>query len=922
MNSSKKSQYFRFMHSKKKKKLEPGEKLDTPASVKMKNTTKVGQKTISAFFAPKVASSTTEKPRPSFKVADEGLKRKLDHFKSDVPTSSYETIRQCNKKSKVDSQEVQETLDASGSAKKKLTPLEQQVKAIKEKHSDTLIMVEVGYRYRFFGQDAEIAAKVLDIVAHPDNVGSGQLGMTASVPTFNGPMNYVRKLVLEGEKVGIVSQTESAAEKAVNQTMNSGPFSRQLSERYTASTFLEELYDERNRTFHIMSISNSSSVLQLTPILGKLVLHKTTAKGLKDILNAMEPFEIVIGDECDIVQDFVHDQRHFRNNPVRLETIKTTPPVDLETLVFDESKSNKGLMQIWPTLNPDDISAFQMMYAYLKQFGLEKLIFNSTFDIKDLTSNFSVSSNVMRLPSMTVESLELHLLAKILNVAKTRPGKRLFRNWLLSPLTVQADIECRLDAIEYLLSNNETCILLKNLLSKYPFDFEMSLTSAIHQRIPRQKFILCLNTLNSIAAGLASISLSQHSWPSVLKNLIDDLIENFASVSKELLIPLLKSDIVETEATEKLQQQIKELENELENHKQYICKTLGVLKFEYSTVSGLEYLIEIRNGVVTAPSSWTKVNGTQRFGRYRTPEIIKILPQLQWLNERLDIEAKKAWLQYLQDQIPKLKLLLRLIKSWASLDCIVAMTSVAQRSGFCRPSFNADGKFEVKDSRNIVVEEAITSTPGCHLVANDVNLQAGDALVLTGPNMGGKSCYVRQVGILAIMAQMGSYVPADSANMPIFDGLYVRMGAKDELAKGKSTLYVELEEASLILNTATEKSLVLLDELGRGTATHDGTAIAKSVLGYLVYNVKCTTLFVTHFRCLTSVLGSNVRAGTMGYIHDNDDILFLYKIGQGGASNSFGINVGKMANLPQQILQRAKEMADLYEILQNESLTK
>ena len=631
--------------------------------------------------------------------------------------------------------------------------------------------------------------------------------MTASVPTFNGPMNYVRKLVLEGQKVGIVSQTESAAEKAVNQTTNSGrPFSRQLSERYTASTFLEELYDERNRTFHIMSISGSS-ILQLTPIWGKMVLHKTTAK--KDILNATEPFEIVIGDECDVVQDFVHDQRHFRNNPVRLEIIKTTN-LDLESLVFD-AEGNEGLIQIWPTLNQDDINAFQLMYAYLQQFELEKLIFNSTFESNDLTSNYK--SNVMRLPSMTVESLELQLLVKILNVAKTRPGKRLFRNWLLSPLTVQADIECRLDAIEFLLSNNETCILLKNLLSKYPFDFEMSLTSAIHQRIPRQKFILCLNTLNSIATALATISLSQRNFPSVLKNLIDDLIENFASVSKELLIPL-KSEIVETEETELLQCQIKELENELENHKEYICKTLGLLKFEYSTVSGLEYLIEIRNGVATVPSSWTKVNGTQRFGRYRTPEILRILPQLQWLNERLNMEAKKAWLQYLRHQMPKLKLLLRLIKSWASLDCIVAMTSVAQRSGFCRPSFNTKGKFEVKNSRNIVVEEAITSTPGCHLVANDVNLQAGHALVLTGPNMGGKSCYVRQVGILAIMAQMGSYVPADWADMPIFDGLYVRMGAKDELVKGKSTLYVELEEASLILNEATEKSLVLLDELG------------------------------------------------------------------------------------------------------------
>ena len=165
--------------------------------------------------------------------------------------------------------------------------------------------------------------------------------------------------------------------------------------------------------------------------------------------------------------------------------------------------------------------------------------------------------------------------------------------------------------------------------------------------------------------------------------------------------------------------------------------------------------------------------------------IIKTLPQLQWLNEQLGMEAKKAWLQYLKNQGPKLKHLLRLMKSWASLDCLLAMTSTAQRSGFCRPTFNTDQKFKVLESRNLIIEEALTTKPGCQFVANDIDLQSGQALVLTGPNMGGKSCYLRQVGMLAILAQMGSFVPAQEANVPIFDALFVRMGAKDELEQGK-----------------------------------------------------------------------------------------------------------------------------------------
>ena len=442
MNASKKSQYFRFIRSKKRK-LDGVQPSDDNA---VQKTTK-GQKTISSFFASKtVKEKPLEQLSPTTRNVDDALKRKLDLFKSDV-AAKEETTRQCYKKSKLDRPGIAENEEpeaASRSSKKKLTPLEQQVKEVKEKYPDTLLMVEVGYRYRFFGQDAERAADILDIVAHPDNVGSGQLGLTASVPTFNGPMNYVRKLVLQGEKVGIVSQTESAAEKTVNQTLNSG-FSRQLTSKFTAATYLEEIYDDRNRTFHIMAVSNSSSALQLTPIVGKLILHKVRAKGLRDLLNALEPFEIIIGEnECDVVQDYVHDQRHFRGNPVRLETVPMTNQSNLEELVFseEERESNNGLLQLWPTLSQDDIQAFQMMYEYLKQFGLEKLLFNATFDISDLTTS-NYCSNVMNLPQMTVDSLELYLLDKILNVAKTRPGKRLFKNWLYTPLTVQANIHSR-----------------------------------------------------------------------------------------------------------------------------------------------------------------------------------------------------------------------------------------------------------------------------------------------------------------------------------------------------------------------------------------------------------------------------------------------------------------------------------------------
>ena len=220
--------------------------------------------------------------------------------------------------------------------------------------------------------------------------------MTASVPTFNGPMSYVRKLVLSGEKVGIVSQTESAAEKKVNQTNTSGPFAREVTEMYTASTFLEELYDEQNRTFHIMTIFKDTCLV-LTPLLGKMTLHKTSKKGLKDILNAVEPFEIIIEDEIEVVQDYVHDQRQFRDNPIRLEIIKNAT-IDLESIVLNEE--NPSLAQAWPLFSKTDIKTFQLMHEYLTQFSLEKLVFSSNFELNDLTS--MISSNFLKLPHFSL----------------------------------------------------------------------------------------------------------------------------------------------------------------------------------------------------------------------------------------------------------------------------------------------------------------------------------------------------------------------------------------------------------------------------------------------------------------------------------------------------------------------------------------
>ena len=334
------------MQAKKRKKQES---IITDNEIELPKTEKKKQVSIACFFKKPEKPSKIVECRKS-KDSDEAVKRKLEEFKACNETeSSHDDLAlnentSTNKKRRIelDLQDLEEipadknVETKSNKETKKLTPLEQQVKDLQSRYPDTLLMVECGYRYRFFGEDAIKAAKVLDIIAHPDSVGSGLLGLTASVPTFNGHTNYVRKLVLTGEKVGIVAQTESSAEKKVkSQTSNSGPFSRDVTEIYTASTFLEDLYDENNRTFTIGAISKGTC-LALTPVLGKLSLTRFPDKSLKDVLNNLEPFE-VITDEVDYeaIDFYVHDQRMFRNNPVRLQLIKNATD--------DDTLANKNL---------------------------------------------------------------------------------------------------------------------------------------------------------------------------------------------------------------------------------------------------------------------------------------------------------------------------------------------------------------------------------------------------------------------------------------------------------------------------------------------------------------------------------------------------------------------------------------------------
>lgn len=333
---------------------------------------------------------------------------------------------------------------------------------------------------------------------------------------------------------------------------------------------------------------------------------------------------------------------------------------------------------------------------------------------------------------------------------------------------------------------------------------------------------------------------------------------------------------------------IKYIEHILQDHLIQLQASTGITQLKYVTVAGIEYLLEVPTKV-KVPSTWHKMSNTKLVSRYHDPFILQQLKQREQHVELLTIASEKAYHQFLLNISKHYQDFRQIISSLAQLDCLLALMISSTQPNYVKPIFHPS-QIHIKHSRHPMIERQIGN-----YVPNEIQFdqETQRAMILTGPNMGGKSSYVRQIGLICIMAQLGSYVPATFAQLCILDAIYTRMGAKDNLMRGESTFMVELHETSTIMKYATPKSLVILDELGRGTSTHDGQAIAYAVLDYFIRQIRSITLFVTHYPCigqLKTEYPNQVRNCYMSYLEEQDrsNIVFLYKLVDGLAQDSYG----------------------------------
>lgn len=879
---------------------------------------------------------------------------------------------------------------AASKSKDKLTPLEKQVLAIKHKHPDTLLVVEVGYKFKFFGEDARAAAKELSIVCipgkfrfdeHPSEAHINRFA-SASVPVHRLHV-HVKRLVSAGHKVGVVRQLETAALKAAGENRNK-TFERGLTNLYTKGTYIDdqeslepsvsESGGNAPATGHLLCLTETPpkgwgtdekvqiGLVAVQPQTGDIIYDDFEDGWMRSELETrllhIAPCEFLIVGEVSkatdkLVKHLSASKTNIFGDNARVERIDKPKTMaaqsyshitkfyadkmsaaDPSSSQVESSQENGTLLDKVHKLSENATICLSAMIEHLREYGLEHV-----FDLTKYFQSFSARSHML-LNGNTLNSLEIYLnqtdhsergsLFWTLDRTQTRFGQRLLRKWVGRPLLDRARLDERVAAVEELKNGESTMAVdrIRSLLVKTRGDLEKSLIRIYYKKCSRPELLSVLQTLQMIAQEFAHVASPADSGfqssliseaVAALPRIGDDVVEYLERISMQDAKDNDKYNFFrESSETDDIKDHkvgILMVEQDLNEFKAVAAEKLKRKKVEYVTVAGIEFLIELDNTQLkNVPASWAKISGTKKYSRYHPPEVVRLIRERDQHKEALANACDAAFADLLGEISSKYQAFRDCVQSLATLDCLLSLAQIATQPGYCKPSFTDGTGIDIRGGRHPMVEQLLLSS----FVPNDIHLDNAQtrALLITGPNMGGKSSYVRSVALIAIMAQIGSYVPADSATLGLLDAVFTRMGAFDNMMKGESTFMVELSETSDILKQATPRSLVILDELGRGTSTHDGVAIAQAVLSHLLTSLKSLTLFITHYQALARV-ASQFPNGELRNVHmrfneeTNDvgeaDVTFLYEVGEGVAHRSYGLNVAKLAGLPKTLIEKAAE---------------
>ncbi|MEQ9092299.1 MAG: DNA mismatch repair protein MutS [Balneola sp.] len=799
-------------------------------------------------------------------------------------------------------------------AAKKQTPLMKQYFEIKDEHPGTILLFRVGDFYETFADDAILVSKELGITLTKRNNGGDQTPL-AGFP-FHSLDSYLPKLVKKGYKVAVCDQTESPdeAKKAGRKIVT-----REVTEITTPGVTLSEKLLEHKRNNYIVSlhwIKDRVGVAFSDISTGEFGLSEVSERQLDSLLAAIQPSEVLVSSKLKneledaflkfnitYIEDWVYEgdygykilTEHFEVHSLKgfgVEELKTAH-VAAGSLMHYMQETQKAYLK-----------HLRRLYAY-------------------------ESSEYMSLDPATKRNLELTAsiqdgnvegtLISIMDKTCTAMGGRLLRRWIMRPLKRLKPIQQRLDSVEIFYSKHDVRSQLRE---------ELEQVGDLERLISR----ICVGRTN--ARDIVQLKLSLAQIPVIKSQFagFDDPLLKDISGRLKLLIDL-QEHITKTLSEEPpasirdgnmirdgFNEELDELRDIAKNGKKYIAqikdklaKDSGIasLKIGYNKVFG--YYIEVTNAHKDkVPEHFIRKQTLVNAERYITPELKEIEEKILSAEERSKtleyelFEEVRLYVSEFADDIQQIAFAL------AELDCIQCFAEVAFKNNYSKPEVRDSEEISIKKGRHPVVEETLPM--GEPFIPNDIELNNSDQqiMIITGPNMAGKSIILRQTGLIVLLAQVGSFVPAESATIGMVDKIFTRVGASDNLAAGESTFLVEMNEAANILNNATPRSLILLDEVGRGTSTFDGLSIAWSLAEYLHNHapVAAKTLFATHYHELNELEQMYDRTKNFNVqVKEHDGkVIFLRKLVRGGADHSYGIQVANMAGLPQIVIDRAKDI--------------
>ncbi|MBW3019729.1 DNA mismatch repair protein MutS [Candidatus Woesearchaeota archaeon] len=785
-----------------------------------------------------------------------------------------------------------------------LTPGMRQYMEVKDKHPDCIVLFRMGDFYETFFEDAKTVSRVLDITLTARGKGEKRAPL-AGIP-YHALDNYLAKLVKRGFKVCMVEQLEDPK-------LAKGLVKRGVTRIVTPGTVIEDNMLTQSNNF-IMSLNkeDDSYGIAISDIsTGEFIT--TEVKNLLKLFGEIEkysPAEIIVPtsyEQSDIVKD-IKNRGYYVNS--------------FDDRFYWIDKARKALLEHFKVENFDGygindkdaiITSSGALLSYLKETQ-----FNALNHINKIR-NYSVDE-FMILDSSTQRNLELlknikdgtsrGSLFDVINKTITPMGSRKLRQWLLRPLLNVDKIKKRLNAIEELNKDSILREEIKQILDKIS-DIERISARITYGSANARDLVSLKNSLKYIPDLKKLLTNSESNFLKEIHeiNPLDELVNIIeTTIKEEPNTSLREGNIIKKGFNEELD----ELRMLSTNAKEWLAKfeedereKTGIknLKVRYNKIFG--YFIEVsKSNLNLVPESYIRKQTQANSERYFTEDLKNKENMILGAQDKIQALEYDLFLEVLKAALEKIEGIQDIASKISSLDCLYSLSIVSKNNNYCKPEIFEKSQIEIIKGRHPVVEILEANFVDNDCILNDEEIMK----IITGPNMAGKSTYLRQNALIVLLAQIGSYVPAAEAKIGIVDRIFTRVGAYDDLSQGQSTFMVEMNETANILNNATEKSFVILDEIGRGTSTYDGFSLAWAIAEFLITKIKSKTMFATHYHQLNKMCEefSGIKNYHISVKEENDEIIFLRKIVLGGTDRSYGIQVAKLAGLPEDVIHKAK----------------